>query len=110
MDSASNIWREIVGIEAELADPRCPTRKAKKARLEKLRREFLRTPYTRTWQRAVPGARPALGNPMPMETVSREEQRVPANCEAFTAEPDVALPLAGEHDPTAWVWPNAGCC
>lgn len=40
MDPASNIWREIVGIEAELSDPRCAGRKAKKARLEKLRRDY----------------------------------------------------------------------
>lgn len=39
MDPASHIWREIVGIEAELSDPRCGGRKAKKARLEKLRRD-----------------------------------------------------------------------
>lgn len=40
MDPASNIWREIVGIEAELSDPRCAGRKAKKARLEKLRSDY----------------------------------------------------------------------
>ena len=40
MDPKANLWREITGIEAELSDPRCPARKTKKARLDKLRRAY----------------------------------------------------------------------
>jgi hypothetical protein len=40
MDPASNIWREIIGLEDELSDHHCAGRKAKKSRLEKLRRDY----------------------------------------------------------------------
>lgn len=42
-----------------------------------------------------------------------EERHVPENCEAFTVDPDIAVPVK-ETDPEiadrVFVWPNAGCC
>lgn len=69
-------------------------------------REFLRTPYERTGERRVSVGLGAYYT----EKWVRKEMHVPADCEAFTAEPDETLDLAGEPEPQAWVWPNAGCC
>lgn len=40
MDPKAYLWREIVRTEAQLADPRCPNRKAKKAWLERCRQKY----------------------------------------------------------------------